>query len=310
MPTMAEMSTLLSQLPHLLQGVTFFGIMVSVAKAFEWADGGLSQESRTKLSLWLKNVPGAPQINAWASVFPNLIDRVFGNKAFSFKFFIRSCIASIAAVVITEALSIAVLSRRALTSGEGWAAYETLGYFVALALPINCVPDYFSLLFSRFIVRQMAKRPTRVRVFVLLIVDSVVSVAIAIAAIGMIAPYLDVYGVVGASDLYAHSFSEQVSMFVFVLGTYVRELMDPGGWGPFLRLYLFASMFTSVWVWLYVAGSVATRIIHSARALWVKVLPVLSIEDKPMQAIGRVAGVLAALTYLAILVGVWLLQHA
>jgi hypothetical protein len=304
------MSTLLSQLPHLLQGLTFFGIMGSVALAFEWADGGLSQESRAKLSLWLRSVPGAAQIDAWASVFPNLIDRVFGKKALSFKFFLRSCIASIAAVVIAEALSIAVLGRNALTSGNGWMAYETLAYYLWLALPINCVPDYFSLLFSRFIVRQMAKRPTKVRVFVLLTVDSVVSVAIAIAAIGMIAPYLYVFGTVGASDVYAQGFREEVSLFVFTLASYVRALMGPGGWGPFLRLYLFASMFTSVWVWLYVAASVATRIINSARVMWVKVLPFLSIEDRPMQAIGRVAGILAALAYLAILGGIWLLQHA
>ncbi len=303
------MGTLLSQLPHLLQGATFFGIVAGVAKAFEWVDSGLSQESRTKLSLWLKSVSGQAQTNAWASVFPGLIDRVFGNRAFSIRFFLRSCIASVAAVALTETLTIAVLGKEALTSGACLIGYETLAYYLCLALPINCVPDYFSLLFSRFIVRRMARHPTPIRVFALLILDSVVSLAIPIATIGMIAPYLRVFGLLGAVDVYSHSFSEAIYLFLATFVVWARALIEPG-WGSFVRIYLFASLFTSIWVWLYVAASVATRIINSARVIWVRVLPFLSIEDKPMQAIGRVAGVFAALTYLAILAGIWLLQHA
>jgi hypothetical protein len=253
-------------------------------------------------------VPGQAQTNAWASVFPSLIDRVFGNRALSIKFFLRSCIASIVAVALILMIMITVFGRR-LTGGEHWAAYENLAYFLWLALPINCIPDYFSLLFSRFIVRRMAIRPSPIRVFALLVLDSLVSLAIPIASIGMIAPYLRVFGLLGAIDVHAYGYREQVSMFLMVFTSWVRALIEPDGWGPFLRLYLFASLFTSIWVWLYVAGSATTRILHSARSLWGKVLPFLSIEDKPMQAIGRVAGLLAGLAYVAVLAGIWLIQH-
>ncbi len=300
---------LLGQSAYLLHGLTFVGIVASVAKAFEWADGGLSPESRTTLSLWLKSVPGAAQIDGWACVFPNLIDRVFGKRAISLKFVLRSSIASIAAVAITETLMVAILGKKQLTSGENWAGYETLAYYLWLALPINCVPDYFSLLFSRFIVRRMARRPTPTRVAVLLILDSAVSLVIAFAAIGMIAPFLRVFGPLGAVDVYAEGLREQISMFLMILGTYARALIEPGGWGSFLRLYLFASLFTSIWVWLYVAGSVTIRILYNARVLWAKALPFLSVEDRPMQAIGRVAGILAGLAYLALFSGIWLLQQ-
>jgi hypothetical protein len=204
---------------------------------------------------------------------------------------------------------IAVLGKRALTSGENGTAYKTLAYYLWLALPINCIPDYFSLLFSRFIVRRMAIRPTPSRVIVLLMLDSAVSLFIPIAAIAMIAPYLRIFGLLGAVDVYAYGFREQIALFLTVVASYTSALIEPGGWGPFLRLYLLASLFTSIWVWLYVTGSATIRILHSARAFWVKLLPFLSIEDKPMQAVGRVAGVLAGLTYLAALGGIWLLQH-
>ncbi len=305
---MTKMSTLLSHLPHLLiQGATFFGIMVSVAKAFEWVDGGLSGESRTKLSLWLKSVPGVEQIDAWASIFPGLIDRVFGKKALSLKFFLRSCIASIAAVAITETLTIALLGKQPSTTNFELIGFKTLAYYLWLAIPINCIPDYFSLLFSRFIVRRMARRPTPVRVFALLMLDSAVSLVIPVASIGMIAPYLKIFGLLGAVEVYAHSVREEIHLFLTTSAMWVHALLQPYYWGPILRLYLFASMFTSVWVWLYVAGSATIRVLHSARSLWARFLPFLSIEDRPMQAIGRVAGVLAALVYVAILIGAWLL---
>lgn len=294
---------------QLLHGLSFFGIMAAVAKAFDWADDGLSQEGRAKLSLWLKSVPGAEQINAWANVFPDLIARIFGDRAFSLKFFLRSCIASLVAVTIAELLSIAVLGRKTLTSGDGWLAYETLGYYLLLAIPINCIPDYFSLLFSRFVVRQMANRPSPFRVLVLLVLDSVASLAISISAIALLAPFMNLFGPLGAIDLYAHNFREQISMFVLVVMTYTQTLVTLGGWGPFLRLYVFGSLFTSIWVWLYVVGSVALRVLLNAQRLWVKLLPFLSVEDKPMQAVGRVAAVLAGLGYLAVLGLVWLCQH-
>ncbi len=299
----------LGQTGLLLHGLTFVGIVAGIAKSFEWADGGLSQESRFKLSLWLKSVPGPPQISAWACVFPNLIDRVFGKRAFSLKFFLRSCVASILAVGVTEALTVAMLGKSEFGSGENWIGYRTLVYYLWLAIPVNCIPDFFSLLFSRFIVRQMARCPTPIRVVALLILDSSVSLVIPIAAIGMVAPYLRVFGFLGAVDVYAHGFREEVSLFFATFASYARALTESWGWGPFLRLYLFASLFTSIWVWLYVTGSATIRVLHSVRALWVRVLPFLSVEDKPMQAIGRVAGVLGGLAYLAAFGGVWLLRH-
>lgn len=307
---MPNLSTFLSQTAYLLHGLTFVGIVGTIAKAFEWADGGISEEGRMRLTLWLKNVPGTAQINAWASVFPGLIDRVFGRKAFSLKFVFRSIIASVVAVAIIEVLTLAIFGKKSIEASNGWVAeYETLAIFLLLAIPINCVPDYFSLLFSRFIVRRMAIRPTPVRVVLLLIIDSVISLAIPLVAICMIAPYLHIFGYLGMVDLYAHNFREAISMFWMVSSTYAYLLVENGGWGAFLRLYLFASLFTSIWVWLYVAGSVTIRVLHNVRVLWVRILPFLSIEDKPMQAIGKVAGLIAGIAYLFVLAGVWTAHH-
>jgi hypothetical protein len=120
------------------------------AKGFAWFDAALNDDSRFKLSMWLVDVPGDEQIDAWASVFPNLIDSIFGPKALSWKFFFRSCIASILAIVI-------LTSSMLLLEGSSW--FENEEYFKAVltfeliaAFIVNLVPDYFSIVISRFIV--------------------------------------------------------------------------------------------------------------------------------------------------------------
>lgn len=305
---MSDPATFLGQFAPLFKGLTLIGIVAGVAKGFEWADGGLSQESRFTLSKWLKSVPGEEQINAWASVFPNLIDRVFGRRALSWKFLFRSCIASVAAVTITTTLEAVVYGRGAFPTAKNWNVFVNFAYYCALSFPINGVPDYLSLVFSRFIVRQMAKRPTAPRVSFLLLLDAVASAGIALAALLFVAPYLTLFTAYGWKDIYSHNVHEMLTNDLYTAKVYLLAL-GSAEYGPFLRIYVIASLFTSIWVWLYVLASVAIRILHTVRFMWLKLLPLLSINDKPMQAIGRVAGIVAGFGYLGLLAAVWLLKQ-
>ena len=302
-------STLVDRLFPAFTGLTLVGVVTGVAKGFGWFDKTLSKEGRRRLTLWLKNVPGDEQVNTWANVFPDLIDRAFGKRAFSFKFFLRSCIASVAAVAIVEALMLALFGKKSIVTSDSWEGYKILAYLLGLALPINCVPDYFSLLFSRFIVRHMARRPNPIRVGFLLIIDSAVSLVIALAAICLIAPYLHIFGMLGVVDVYANSIHEAVSMFLTTTLEYAHLLLETSGWGSVVRLYLLASLFTSIWVWLYVLASVTIRGLHVTFSAWKKVIPFLDLDKKPMQAIGRVAGLIAGVGYLAIVAGIWIARH-
>jgi hypothetical protein len=75
------------------------------------------------------------------------------------------------------------------------------------------------------------------------------------------------------------------------------------------QIFVVASFFTSIWVWLYVLASVAIKMLHKVRFIWIKIVPFVDIENKPMTAIGRVAGLLAGAAYAVALGGVWLYQH-
>jgi hypothetical protein len=269
-----------------------------VAKGFEWFDAALNDDSRFKLSMWLVSVPGDEQIDAWAGVFPNLIDRVFGPKALSWRFFLRSCIASFVAIALVTILGV-------IMYGPDWIFGNGLEFLsdhaLALALALgctgvgtliaNCIPDYLSVLVSRYFVGAMRRNPRGFRIFLLLIADTISTVIVADA--GMWALHFIV-------DHIFRGTSWQANGFVDFNGLLTR--------GMYRNVFL-ASLFTSVWVWLYVLASVAIRILHKVRFLWTKLLPVLSVEDKPMQAIGRVAGLMAGCSYLALLGAVWLFKH-
>jgi hypothetical protein len=73
--------------------------------------------------------------------------------------------------------------------------------------------------------------------------------------------------------------------------------------------YLYGAFFTSIWVWLYVLSIFTIKLAHKVRPLWLKLLQYLDIEKKPMQAIGRIAGLMAGMGYALILALVWVSHH-
>ena len=304
---MNDSATLLSHFAPAVQGLTFLGIVAGVAKGFEWGDDGLSKEGRVRLSKWLKNVPGDKQIDAWARAFPNLIDRVFGSRPLSWKFMLRSCVASLIAVGCVTFI-FTLFTHHSLSNLFEIDNPNEIPIVVFMSLVTNCVPDYLSLLISRFIVRQMLRHNAPASVFVLLLVDTVLTTIIALVSV-FTAMMLTLYSVVEGSVYGGLRDFTQLSVQPNTIP--LIGLLNPRHFAedPMFAIFFLASFFTSVWVWLYVLASVAIRVLHKGRFIWVKIVPALSIEDKPMQAIGRVAGLMAGCGYLILLGGIWLYHH-
>jgi hypothetical protein len=302
---MTDLSSLADQLSPILKGTGFVGVVTGVAKAFSWVDDGISDESRLGLTKWLKDVPGDDEIDTWASVFPNLIDRIFGERARSWKFFFRSCAASLLAVSSITLLTYLTSDRENLTAYIGTGGF--LEIVAILALSANCIPDYFSLLISRSIVKLMARHPKPLPVALLLISDIVITTTVCVAALTLAFPV--------AIDI--------SSLLLGIRGGPITPLGEIAFWfghltfhdigeyftDPVMRIFVLASFFTSVWVWLYVLASVAIRLLHKVRFIWVKITPILNLDKKPLQSIGRVAGLIAGMGYVALIGGMWLYKH-
>ena len=54
-----------------------------------------------------------------------------------------------------------------------------------------------------------------------------------------------------------------------------------------MRMFVLSSLFTSIWVWLYVGSIVTIRLLHNVRAIWVRMAPYLDIDKKPLVAMRR-----------------------
>jgi len=289
---MSDLSTAVTQYAPILKGATFVGIVGGVERGFNWFDGLLNDNARSGLSNWLKNVPGDEQIDAWIRVFPNLIDRVFGPKAISWRFILRSCVASF--VAFTTVLIFFLIFVRLSPEAEQTFQAGYLPGIVAMILIINFIPDYFSLLISRWIVRTMAKYPRFTHIAFLLVLDVILILSLVLSALFAVGFYFNLSGNAFTLPNLSHALSETVSDIIHTVA---------------FRIFMLTSLFTSVWVWLYVLSSVAIRILHKLRFIWVRSVPFLNVDRKPMQAVGRIAGLLAGLLYGAGLAGVWLYRH-
>jgi hypothetical protein len=53
-----------------IDAVSVAGVAVGVAKAFDWFDGLISDESRVALWIYMADVPSDERIDSWGRVFP------------------------------------------------------------------------------------------------------------------------------------------------------------------------------------------------------------------------------------------------
>jgi hypothetical protein len=273
-------------------------VAYGVAKAFDYFEGLISDRSRVALWYYLADVPTDERIDSWGSVFPKLIDSIFGKSASSWKFVFRSCVSSI--VALAFALTLTKYQIASLV-------HNPWGYALILQSSANVLfnfwLDYESLLISRAIVRRMAYRPTAFRVFLLSVADTIATALLAgiavVSARIITVFYLNLYV---APHLY--NFHPTVSMWFILTKTPVAPLPTIYG-SPFF----FSALFTSIWVWIYILSIALIKPLHRIRPLWIKLLPYLDIEKKPMQAIGRIAGIMAGAGYAVILGIVWLVHR-
>lgn len=110
--------------------------------------GHFSPEVKEELTLWLW---GERQFE-WAAMFSRSFDAFYGKKHVSWRCFIRSSLVSIAAVVfLTYIFS---LSNSAENMPAVRHPYVMLGLFFILGAIINVVPDYLSLIETRWLLRK------------------------------------------------------------------------------------------------------------------------------------------------------------
>lgn len=157
--------------------------------------------------------------DTWAGHFRNLFDRVFGKKHLSLMCFTRSSVISILAVLLIYLFFskiVGVLDR----APEG----ITLLKAIVLGTLINIVPDYISLLETRWLLKHIDRFKSFWSQILVLLVDVVITGVIIWIPINVIKYFLD---------------GTQVSI-VEMLAVF-----------SIYSVFFYSTFVTSVWTWLY-----------------------------------------------------------
>lgn len=259
-----------------------------VWKFFDRVEAVLTDNTKKEIARWLRarNFDTGlllEEAEPWPETFAKVFDRVFGYKHLSWKCFWRSSLASYLALAIT-ALLFLVLNRRG-PKPYGGLEFKDVPLLVALALFVNVVPDYLSLLGTRFNLNLMIGCRSRLQLGSLLIFDLFCKFVIAVTAlelawvIGWELRNFPIFGV----PLYPLS----------LVWRYIKE----GSSNSNTALWFYPAFFTSIWLWLYTGSGF---ILKAARRFdlgfgWFN--RKIDIEKKPLSAIGLVAGAVVAVVW-------------
>ena len=140
-----------------------------------------------------------------------------------------------------------------------------------LALVFNLVPDYISLLETRWILRKVAQAGMK-ELIMLLVLDAILAGLIFSSGVGVI---ILIYSVNTGDWVGVHTVLEFLNAFILFRGSEI----------PF-GIFFYSTYFTSVWLYLFIAASIATKLLYSLGRTGNQVLALLKIEEKPFNSMG------------------------
>lgn len=279
-------------LSHLGIGVGFF---FAITKFFKEIEEGFNPDTKKSLSRWLQNLHSSGEEPTWTQIFVEVFDHVFTKHHLSWRCFLRSCLASLAAVAIVTVIWAALRPAEfkeflyldfyiALPTGPPSTDPWFIAIIFLIAAYVNLVPDYISLLESRYILRWMTYAGTTPAILGLLAIDFIATVVISLAAFW--------------TFLFVGFGRDPVWSFLFI-----RDLLLESRGFPFsfdslpIGIWFYSAFFTSVWVWLYAFSGLVLKLVSYLRILVGYSAKILDLETKPLQSMGRVSGLVVAFLY-------------
>lgn len=251
--TFADAQIFLSDVfDHVGWAATLSGALLSMTAL---AAKFLQPSKKESLALWLM---GAQSEDSWAKSFCDLFDALFGENHLSWRCIWRSALASLIAVTLMFLLMGSV-GLYGLRLEEGLSLWTVLG----LALAVNLVADYISLLETRWLLGRLQHVRSVWLQILALLADLVISAAIIWTAIWLITPLLP---------------GQETTTFAETLGLF-----------SVYSVLFYSTFLTSVWSWAYILSTWLLRVFTGLRLHnWIVV------DTKPVTILGTT---LAALVF-------------
>ena len=247
-----------------------FAIPFALLFLFWYADDQIQVDFKSRFARFLLSEPGTEPNRLLGRYFVDFFDVKFGSNVFGLRFILRSFVASFLAV-LTMFLVWLIVNQdtstiRDLFSDE--SNFILLVVVPTLAIILNLVPDYCSLVESRLILGRMTDEDLKT-VFLYLILDLVLTTAIIITTFALLHANM---GLMAANNL----------------GDFMRIVwaLDAGRYHEesILGIFFYSTYFTSVWVWLHTISILLMRTNRIMRRL----RNILPIQERPFRAVGLV----------------------
>ena len=263
------------------------GVLAGIVwKFFERVEALLTDNTKLEIAVWLLDRKKlSSTFRNWPDTFAKIFDRVFGPKHLSWRCFSRSGLASILAVLVCF---VGNAARHLSIEKQLFEVYPlSVSVVFRCFVLANLLPDYFSLLHTRFFLAAIKDQGSPLRPL-LLALNAGITLVIALVATKIGIAAVDMTTVPDESG----------GSFAAYLATQREHMARIYVLSNFKRLWFWPAFFPSIWVWLY-AGS--GFLLKAARRFdigfeWFN--RKFDIEKKPLQSIGLIAGALVAVVYL------------
>lgn len=249
---------------------------------FEKAEETINPDVKKEISTWLLSLHERELPVRWITNFSTVFDSVFGEKHFTWKCFTRSSIASICAMIIMQLFWIFYDPEAA----KAFFNKDNLSIFVVvqviLFITINIIPDYFSLLETRTILRWMPDN--QLSVITLLLIDLLFTTLIAL--LSLVATYSAYIIYVGGEI--------KIIDIVYIKDSAIQfKPFITSGYTP--GVFFYTTFLTSIWIWLYIISGIIIKGSVALGSGWFTFVRVFDISDKPIRSLGFVSSFIAFL---------------
>jgi hypothetical protein len=270
----------------------------TVLGVFELGERFASQRAKDALSKWLLTFD-VRKAKSLPDGTLELFERIFGERHFSLKCFVRSAAFSLSAMAFIAILFIlidpnfAFVLKDILFKGNSFLPY---GEWPALLLwlPWSILIDYMSLFKTRFILRVLIRmrQKNNLVLSAILGIDFLVYKLIFVIGFTILSTALiDAITLGDWPSLDADTIILETPIEMFNLHTAA---------GTF-SIYFWAGFAPSIWMWLYILALFVTRGLLRSEKLVNWLRWGLDVEKNPFRSIGAVAAALAFIVSVAIL---------
>lgn len=286
-------------------GVALFG---AVWGFFKGVESVLTDDTKLEMAVWLVGQkPLGPKMEPWPSTFAKLFDQVFGVKYLSWKCFLRSLLVSSSVSLMAAVAFMYTIVRynRGRSGVEGidfdWSYQwwiRDLIIFVPIAIFGNAIPDYISLLKTRYLLNALRHTERSQPLLPLLdILLTIIMSFLSLLFLGLLDP--DTLGRI-LSLVYSWMPPSQTP-YMITIPTFafdhplsnMRQLLT-GAWGI---VFFYPALWTAAWTVLYAGSGFLLKFARRFDLGFDWFNRKFDIEKKPLSAIGLVAGSLVAMLY-------------